>query len=301
VEAVSREVCPLTGKPYGVKRVCKTLGKARSTHYDRKTRAKRAPDAPASKRGPKTTLSDDQVLLMIRDYIATSKFKMEGYRKVWADFKFVRGLRIGKNRVLRIMRENRLLSPLRRPWREKKPHDGTILSEKPNVMWGTDGTQVYTIEDGNGWIFAALDHYTAECVGSHVCKTGSRFAALEPISQGVETQFGSTASQAALGLSLRRDNGPQYISDDFHQQIRYWGITPSAALPYEPETNGVIERFWRTLKEQCIYGRVFINLEEVEEVVRVFIANYNQFWRIERLGFMTPIEARLACQLNTAA
>ena len=113
--------------------------------------------------------------------------------------------------------------------------------------------------------------------------------------------FGSTESQAALGLSLRRDNGPQYISDDFHQQIRYWGITPSAALPYEPETNGVIERFWRTLKEQCIYGRVFKNLAEVEAAVRAFIANYNQFWRIERLGFMTPIEARLACQLNTAA
>jgi len=301
VEAVSREVCPLTGKPYGVKRVCKTLGKARSTHYERKARAKRTSDAPASKRGPKTTHSDDQVLLMIRDYIATSKFKMEGYRKVWADFKFVRGLRIGRNRVLRIMRENRLLSPLRRPWREKKPHDGTILSDQPNVMWGTDGTQVYTIEDGNGWIFAALDHYTAECVGSHVCKIGSRFAALEPISQGVAAQFGSTASQVALGLSLRRDNGKQYTSDDFHQQIRYWGIMPSAALSYEPETNGVIERFWRTLKEQCIYGRVFNNLAEVEVAVRTFIAHYNQFWRIERLGFMTPIEARLAYQLNPAA
>ena len=148
---MSREVCPLTGKPYGVKRVCKTLGKARSTHYERKARAKRTTDAPVSKRGPKTTHSDDQVLLMIRDYIATSWFKMEGYRKVWADFKHVRGLRIGKHRVLRIMRENRLLSPLRQPWREKKPHDGTILSEKPNVMWGTDGTQVYTIDDGK-WL-----------------------------------------------------------------------------------------------------------------------------------------------------
>jgi putative transposase len=298
---MSREVCPLTGKPYGVKRVCKTLGKARSTHYERKARAKRTSDAPLSKRGPKTTHSDDLVLLMIRDYIATSPFKMEGYRKVWAHFKIVRGLRIGKNRVLRIMHENRLLSPLRRPWREKKPHDGTILSEKPNVMWGTDGTQVYTLEDGNGWIFAALDHYTAECVGSHVCKTGDRFAALEPISQGVAAQFGSTASQVALGLSLRRDNGKQYTAEDFHQQIRYWGIMPSAALPYEPETNGIIERFWRTLKEQCIYGQVFKNLAEVEAAVSAFIANYNQYWRIERLGFMTPIEARLAYQLNPAA
>lgn len=298
---MSREVCLLTGKRYGVKRVCETLGVARSTHYDRKARAENVPATPPQKRGPKTAHSDDQVLFLIRDYITNSPFVMEGYRKIWAHLKIVRGLRIGKHRILRIMRENRLLSPLRRPWREKKPHDGTILSERPNVMWGTDGTQVYTLEDGNGWIFAALDHYTAECVGKHICKTGDRFAALEPISQGVTTHFGSAGAQSALGLSLRRDNGPQYTSDDFHQQIRYWGITPSAALSYEPETNGVIERFWRTLKEQCIYGRVFKNLAEVDVAVTEFVANYNRLWRIERLGFMTPIEARLAYQLNPAA
>jgi putative transposase len=298
---MSREICPRTGKPYGVERVCKTLGKARSTHYERKARAAKTPDALPRKRGPKTQHNDEQVLSLIRDYFAATPFQMEGHRKVWAHFKFVRGLKIGKHRVLRIMRENQLLSPLRRPWREEKPHDGTILSERPNVMWGTDGTQVRTVEDGNVWIFAAIDHYTAECVGSHVCKTGDRFAAYEPISQGVTAQFGSASAQMALGVSLRHDGGPQYTADDFQRQIRYWGITPSPALAYEPETNGVIERFWRTLKEQCIYGRVFKNLEEVEGVVKTFIANYNQLWRIERLGFKTPIEARLAYQLNPAA
>jgi len=298
---MSREICELTGKPYGVKRVCQTLGKARSTHYERKARAARAPDAPLLKRGPKTRHSDAQVLALIRDYFAATRFHMEGHRKVWAHFKFVRGLSIGKHRVLRIMRENQLLSALRQPWRIKKPHDGTILSKRPNVLWGTDGTQVPTVDDGNVWIFAAIDHYTAECVGSNICKTGNRFAAYEPINQGVATHFGSASAQAALGLSLRHDNGPQYTANDFQRQIRYWGVTPSPALPYEPETNGVIERFWRTLKEQCIYGRVFKNLEEVEGVVKAFISNYNQFWRIERLGFKTPIEARLAHQLNPAA
>lgn len=298
---MSRAVCPNTGKPYGVERVCKALGVSRSTYYARKARAECSPAAPPQKRGPKTAHSDDQVLALIRNYLGTSKFIMEGHRKVWAHFRFVLGLHIGKHRVLKLMRKHQLLSPLRRPWREEKPHDGTILSAQPNVLWGTDGTQVYTLEDGNVWIFGAIDHYTAECVGVHVCKTGDRFAALEPISQGVAMHFGGTNAQAALGLSLRRDNGPQYTAEDFHQQIVYWGITPSPALPYEPETNGVIERFWRTLKEQCVYGRAFNTLEEVEGVVKAFVANYNRLWRIERLGFKTPIEARLASQLNPAA
>ncbi len=34
-------------------------------------------------------------------------------------------------------------------------------------------------EDGWGWIFPAVDHWNAECVGWHVCKKGDRFAALE--------------------------------------------------------------------------------------------------------------------------
>ena len=48
-------------------------------------------------------------------------------------------------------------------------------------MWGTDGVRVFTLDDGWGWIFAAVEHWNAECVGWHVCKVGSRFAALDPI------------------------------------------------------------------------------------------------------------------------
>ncbi len=58
-------------------------------------------------------------------------------------------------------------------------------------------------------------------------------------------------------------------------------------MPYEPQTNGCIERFWRTLKEQCIRGRTFETLAEIETAVRRFIEDYNRHWRIERLGFKT--------------
>ena len=59
------------------------------------------------------------------------------------------------------------------------------------------------------------------------------------------------------------DHGSQYLSDHFLKQIRYWGIHPSFGCVEEPETNGVAERWNRTLKEQAIHGRIFQNLEAV--------------------------------------
>ena len=60
----------------------------------------------------------------------------------------------------------------------------------------------------------------------------------------------------------------------------------------EPETNGVVERWNRTFKEQAIYGRVFHNLAELRAAVAAFVERYNQCWRLEKLSYRTPLEAR---------
>ena len=104
--------------------------------------------------------------------------------------------------------------------------------------------------------------------------------------------FGSTAADAARGLQLRMDHGSQYISDHFLNQVRFWGIAPSFAFVEEPQTNGVAERFNRTLKEQAINGRIFKNLEEVRQAVAAFVGRYNAEWLIEKLGFVRPSRAR---------
>ena len=60
----------------------------------------------------------------------------------------------------------------------------------------------------------------------------------------------------------------------------------------EPQCDGVIERFMRTLKEQCLYLHRFQNLEEARRVISEFITRYNSEWLIERLGYRTPAQAR---------
>jgi transposase InsO family protein len=147
----------------------------------------------------------------------------------------------------------------------------------------------------------AVEHWNAECMGTHVCKTGDRMAALEPVAQGVLAQFGSIECGAARGLALRMDHGPQYTSDHFVNQLHACGIAPSFAFLQEPETNGVAERFIRTLKEQRIYGRTYRTIEELRQAVAEFAAEYNREWRIEKNGFRTPCEMRAHHALPEAA
>jgi transposase InsO family protein len=199
------------------------------------------------------------------------------------------------------MRENNLLSPHRVVQRQPKKHDGKIITAAPNVMWGTDGTKVFTSEEGWCWLFTAVEHWNAECVGWHVSKNGDRFAALQPVSMAIKARFGSVGSAAARGLVLRMDHGTQYLSEHFQNQIKFWGITPSFAFVAEPQTNGVTERFNRTLKEQVIYGRQYRTIEEVRSAIADFVDRYNQSWLVEKLGFRSPRRAFEEYKLQVAA
>lgn len=296
---MSAAISPATGKAYGVQRVCCAWEMPRSSFYGRV--ARKAVPSVLLKRGPKTLLTDDEVLALIRTDLETSPFVGEGHRKVWGRLRFVKGIKVGRKRVLRLMRENNLLSPHRVVQGQPKEHTGKIITAAPNVMWGTDGTKIFTLEEGWCWLFTAVEHWNAECVGWHVTKNGDRFAALQPLSMGIKARFGSVGADAARGLVLRMDHGTQYLSEHFQNQIKFWGIAPSFAFVAEPQTNGVTERFNRTIKEQVIYGRHYRTIEEVRSAVADFMDRYNQLWLVEKLGFRSPRQAFEEYQLKMAA
>ena len=304
IAQLSATVSPETGRSYGVERVCAILEQPRSSFYTRQRSAAPVSDEAVPiprKRGPRTAVSDVELLDFIRADLAASPFQGEGYRKVWARLRVQRGVRVSGKRVLRLMRENQLLSPWRGRQATGPKHDGKIVTDAPNQMWGTDGTKIFTVEDGWVWLFTAIEHWNAECVGWHVAKVGSRSAALEPVSMAMKNIYGGVAADTARGLALRMDHGTQYLSDHFLNQVRFWGIRPSFGFIQEPETNGVAERFNRTLKEQAIYGRVFRNIEEVRTAVAKFIDTYNEHWLIQKLGHRSPAQARRELCMAKAA
>ncbi|MBM3330209.1 MAG: DDE-type integrase/transposase/recombinase [Calditrichaeota bacterium] len=299
---MSRETSVVTGKPYGLERICRVLEFPRSTIYAQQARetAKVVPLHPV-RRGPKPKVSDTDLLAAIRADLAASPFVGEGHRKVWARLRILHNIRASKDRVCRLMRENALLSPHRVPQGKPLQHDGSIQTAAPNLMWGTDGIRIETVEEGWAWVFSAVDHFDACCVGMHTAKIGNRFAAMQPIAQGLHAEFGATGKDAGKGLKLRMDHGTQYTADDFLSQIEFWGIDKSFAFVAEPQTNGVAERFNRTLKEQVIHGRVFRNVRELHAAVTEFKDRYNRHWRLEKLGFMSPLEARQSYAIRKVA
>jgi putative transposase len=159
-------------------------------------------------------------------------------------------------------------------------------------MWGTDATATFTEAEGAVTVFAAIDHCTAECVGIHAVKKATRFEALEPIRQGVHEYFSGFSAGSADGLKLRHDHGSVYMSDDFQSEIQFLGIEPSPAFVRQPEGNGCIERFFRTLKEQLLWICRFLSLPELRAALIDFRDRYNHQWILGRLHYRTPVQTR---------
>jgi len=292
---MSRESSPSSGRAYGLARVARVWGVPRATIYRHR---QTSPTVPC-RRGPIGPMPDEALVAAIRSVLTASAFHGEGYRKVWARLRFA-GVRTSRRRVLRLMREYGLLAH-QRIGRARGPrsHDGTITTEHVDEMWGTDLTSVMTGE-GLASVFIAVDHCSAECVGIHAAQRATRFEALEPIRQGVRERFGGFGKGIAAGLMLRHDHGSQYVSDAFQREIAFLGMTSSPAFVRAPEGNGCAERFIRTLKENLLWVRDFVTLEDLRLALLDFRHRYNETWIVERHGYRTPAAIR-ADQTQPAA
>jgi transposase InsO family protein len=278
--------------------ICTVYSLARSTVYAKLSRDESA--APRRKRGPRTKWSDEEVVAGIREVLQKSSFFSEGHRKVRVRLRPL-GMRIGRVRVLRLMRENGLLAPHRERRLHGDPsHSGRIRTDQPNELWGADATRFYTRRDGWCWFFGAIDHCSNDIVGWHVAKKGDRWAALEPILQGVRKHYSGYSPKIALGLGLRHDWGPQYTAHQFLGELRWLGIRSTPSYVGEPECNGVIERWMRTLKEECLYLYDFESLAEARAVINTFVEKYNREWILERFDYKTPVEVRESLIRNAA-
>jgi putative transposase len=175
--------------------------------------------------------------------------------------------------------------------RGPRTHDGTIIPETVDTMWGTVLTATFTSE-GQAAVFIAVDHCSAECIGIHAHARATRFETLEPIRQGVRQYFGGFDKAVARGLKVRHDHGSQYMSDHFQKEIAFLGIESSPAFVCAPEGNGCAERFIRTLKENLLWLRTFETIEELRQALLAFRDTNNTNWLIERHGFITPTAFR---------
>jgi hypothetical protein len=258
-------------------------------------------------------MPDQALVEAIRKLLAASPFHGEGYRNVWARLRCT-GICTSRRRVLRLMRAHDLLAPGRvgRP-HDPKAHDGMIHTERVDAMWGTDLTSTPTGE-GQASIFVKVDHASAEMpghprrppgaplrddLGGRRWEPGARFEELEPLRQGVRAAFGAFGESIADGLQLRHDHGSQFVAGDDQRESRLPRHGKLAPFVREPEGNGCVERFIRTLKENLLWVRRFASIEELRLALHAFKETYNQTWIIERHGYQTSAtRAASGCQMK---
>ena len=250
-------------------------------------------------------LSDAELAEQIRTTCVETEerwgFRGEGYRKVHRRL-HVAGVRASKHRVLRVMREHDLLAQrTSRTRRGPKVHDGTIVTDVPNDMWGTDATMTWTRQDGYVWVFLAVDHCNSELIGVHASISGSRYEALEPIRQAVREHVGEVEEDVARGIALRHDHGSQYMSRVFQQELRFLGIASTPSYVGTPEGNGVSERMVRTIKEQLLWVHTYDTAEELRQALQSFRTTYNDHWMLGRWGHRTPSTVRHTLTPSKAA
>ncbi|MBL8037204.1 MAG: transposase, partial [Nitrospira sp.] len=62
--------------------------------------------------------------------------------------------------------------------------------------------------------------------------------------------------------------------------------------PYTPEQNGIIERFFRSLKEECVWQHTFQTCEEARRGIRAWMQWYTEDRPHQALGYRSPIQYR---------
>lgn len=86
------------------------------------------------------------------------------------------------------------------------------------------------------------------------------------------------------------DNGPQFIAKDFKEFIRLSGMTHVKTSPYYPQSNGKLERFHKTIKQECIRPGVPLSLDDARRIVGKYIEQYNTVRLHSAIGYIAPAD-----------
>ena len=93
-------------------------------------------------------------------------------------------------------------------------------------------------------------------------------------------------------LTLRSDNGLVFGAKPFVKVVRHYGLDQEYITPYTPEQNGMIERFFGSLKAECVWRHRFRGRDHAFVVIARWMDKYHHERPHSALGYLTPAEYR---------
>jgi len=217
-----------------------------------------------------------------------------GAPRVHAELRFD-GVRVGRKRVERLMRERQLSGLVRRRrGRTTIRVPGVRVANDlvgrdfqptaPNRLWVADISYIRTWE---GWLYLAVvvDCYSRRVVGWSIADHLRSELVVDALEMAVSRR------RPEPGLVHHSDQGSQYVSLALGQRCRRAGIERSMGNRGCAYDNAVCESFFKTLKNELVDRRSWPTKAEARHAVFDFIETfYNRHRRHSTLGYLSPAE-----------
>lgn len=208
----------------------------------------------------------------------------DGYRIVceWVCRKL--GQRVNRKRVLRVMRERKLIQRATREPRRRRP--GFFQVQRPAQLWHMDMTSIWVAEHGWVYLNAIIDCCTREIVGWEL---SLRCRAVEAITV-IEAAVAREAITPGT-LTLGTDNGSAFTARATRLVLSGLGVAHRRGGYRDPESQAFIESWFSKLKERCVWRYEFETLDQAREVIAAYITHYHDRPH-SGLAYRTPTEVR---------
>jgi len=197
------------------------------------------------------------------------------------------GWYVSESTVFRILKRKGLIKPAEVIGFKagKEYHRKT---KRPNELWATDCSHIKVFDWGWYYLVTVMDDYSRFILAWEL-KSDMAARSLVDVVQKAVDATGMTDIPVEDRTVLLSDNGAGYVSRQFGEYLRLAGLRHIVASPYHPQTNGKIERYHRSLKDE-INQRPYDMPGELKEAIRTFIEYYNYRRYHEGLGNVTPYD-----------
>lgn len=244
-------------------------------------------------RGPSQRQLDDIVILAhIRAQFATSN-ESYGSPRMHAELQ-EDGVKAGRHRIARLMRDNGLKARQRRRFRKTtdSDHGGPVAPnildqdfscDGPDQKWGVDISYIWTNE---GWLYLAIvvDLYSRRIVGWAASNRMKKDLALKALRRAIVLR------NPPAGLIHHSDRGSQYCSDDYRRELRKYGFIASMSGKGNCYDNAMVETVFKTIKAELVWTTIFQTRHAAEKAIGTYIDGfYNPRRRHSALGYKAPI------------